>query len=347
VRSKAVRAGWYRAAVVAALFALLSGCTRPQGTLALPSASESPSSVAAHEPLTITDVAMHDGEVGLAFAPITLAAAGGVAPYHWTVSVGSLPDGLTLSPQGVVSGAPTSNGTFHFGIQVFDSDSDTAGLPRTIGIVPRLTAALLPACATECSVELGCVTVCGTFGQVSGGASPLTYKLTSGPLPSGTSLSGMALKGTFTGLPGRLSFTVQVTDGFGVARSLTPTFNLIPHISLGNGTCYGNFGSGCSGQMQITGGGPGPSVTLVAFNQNTTPNPPPFAGGCWYPAMTTPPAGYGLSAGGGYVTATIPKGDISGYGALWSVVVTDQYLCAAGVYCSSAPATMRIGVQCG
>lgn len=342
-----MRGGWYRAVVVTALFVLLSGCARPQGTLARPTLSPSPSPVAGHAPLTITDVALHSGEVGMAYTPVTLAAIGGVAPYHWTVSVGALPAGLALTPEGVISGTPSANGFFPFSVQVFDADSDTAGLPKTIGIVPRLTASLVPACAAECAVELGCVTVCGTFGQVSGGASPLTYKLTNGVLPSGTSLSGMGLQGTFTGLPGRLSFTVQVTDGFGVTASLTPTFNLLPHIALASGVCYGDYNSGCSVGLQISGGGGGNSVKLFSLSPNATPNPPPYQGSCWYVATTTPPTGYGLSASGASVTVTIPKGVISGYGAVWTLVVTDKNLCGAGVYCTSAPATVRIGVQCG
>jgi hypothetical protein len=325
---------------MAALFVLLSGCTRPQGTTTLRNISPSPSPVAAHEPLTITDVAMHNGEVGLAFAPITLAATGGVTPYHWTVSVGSLPGGLALSPDGVISGTPTSNGFFQFGVQVFDADSDTAGLPRTIGIVPQLTAALVPSCATECDVELGCVTVCGTFGQVSGGASPLTYKLTSGPLPSGTSLSGMSLKGTFTGLPGRLSFAVQVTDAFGTTASLTPTFNLIPHISFGGSAlCSGDYNKACSATLSYSGGTPGgtPKVNVVGYA-------PYCVTFCYSNPMTTPQT-FNAQASGGTVTVTVQKacgyvpGSVTGCPNGWGVIVymnlTDQSLCSSGMNCTS------------
>lgn len=328
---------WYRAAVVAALFVLTSGCARPEGTTTLRNINPSPSPVAAHEPLTISDVAVHNGEVGLAFAPITLAATGGVTPYHWTVSVGSLPGGLALSPGGVISGTPTSNGFFQFGVQVFDADSDTAGLPRTIGIVPQLTAALVPACATECDVELGCVTVCGTFGQVSGGASPLTYKLTSGPLPSGTSLSGMSLKGTFTGLPGRLSVTVQVTDGFGVTASLTPTFNLLPHISFAGGTvtCQYN-GCGAPSTLPYQGGSGTPSVKVASWTTVCNSAPPCNLG-------QTPP----VSVGGGTVSILVPSATGgSGYSGSLKLVLTDTSLCGPGSYCSVS-GTVNVVVQDG
>jgi hypothetical protein len=346
VRSDVVKGRGYGAVAIAALLLLLVGCARPQG-IKTATVLPSPTPVALHDPLTIANPVFHSGEVGVTFAPVTLSATGGVPPYTWTI-VGSLPAGLSLSSDGVVSGTPTQNGYFVFGVQVLDfGKNDTAGLPANIPIVPRITASLVPGCATECTVELGCVSVCGTFGQVSGGAAPLTYSLTSGPLPAGTTLNGLSLNGTFTGLPGRLQFTVQVTDGFGASSLITARYNLLPHIALGSGTCYGNYGTGCSTQLPVTGGSGAASVSLVSIAQNPNANPPPYRGTCWNLATTAPPAGYGLSASGTYVTVSIPKGDISGYGAAWTLTVTDHNLCGSGTYCSSPAATVRIGVQCG
>ncbi len=329
----------YRAAVVVAALVLLTGCVRPVGQRALQTTGPSPTPVAGHDPLTITDVPMHNGEVGIAFAPITMPATGGVAPYHWTV-VGSLPAGLALSPEGIISGTPIANGFFQFGVQVFDADSDTAGLPRTIGIVPRLTAALVPACATECDVELGCATVCGTFGQVTGGASPLTYKLTNGALPSGTSLAGMGLKGTFTGLPGRLSFTVQVTDGFGVTASLVPTFNLFPHISLtAGGTCSYFRLVSCTVSLKYSGG---PPNGAVAFKVDG------WVGNlkCGNIAVTICPEPP-ISATGSGGTLVVTVGPVSANTfprptGTFTVSITDQSLCSAGTHCSSGSVSIPV-----
>ena len=340
--------GYGAAAIAAVVVLLLYGCARPQGTLIKATIPPSPTPVAAHAPLTISNPVFHSGEVGVAYTPVTLSATGGVTPYTWTVSVGSLPAGLTLSSDGTVSGTPTQNGYFALSVQVLDfGGNDTAGVPVNIPIVPRLTASLVSGCATECTVELGCVTVCGTFGQVSGGAAPLTYTRTVGALPAGTTLSGLSLSGTFTGLPGRLQFTIQVTDEFGATATISPNHNLLPHISLASGTCYGNYNTGCSTQLPVAGGSGAASVRLVSLAQNPNADPPPNQGTCWYLATTTPPSGYGLSAAGSYVAVSIPKGDISGYGAIWTLTVTDHNLCGSGTYCSSPPATVRIGVQCG
>jgi hypothetical protein len=333
---------------IAAIVLLLAGCARPKAIQAAPTPQPSPTPAVAHAPLTISNPVLHPGEVGVTYAPVTLSATGGLPPYTW-ISVGSLPAGLILSSDGVVSGTPTQSGYFAFGVQVLDfGKNDTAGLPANIPIVPRLTASLVSGCATECTVELGCVSVCGTFGQVSGGAAPLSYKLTNGVLPAGTTLSGLALNGTFIGLPGRLQFTVQVTDGFGVTALIAPTYNLLPHISLASGTCYGDYGIGCSTQLQTTGGSGAASVSLVGVAQNPNPNPPGnYQGMCWSPALTTPPAGYGLSASGSYVTVSIPMRIINGYGAIWTIVAADHNLCGPNTYCASGAATVRIGVQCG
>jgi hypothetical protein len=43
----------------------------------------------------------------------------------------------------------------------------------------------------------------------------------------------------------------------------------------------------------------------------------------------------------------IPNRLINGYGAVWTIVISDQNLCSAGVNCVSPAATVTVGVQCG
>ena len=52
---------------------------------------------------------------------VTLSALGGQPPYTWSLTEGVLPDGLSLSTDGVISGTPTRGGTFYFTIQMNDS----------------------------------------------------------------------------------------------------------------------------------------------------------------------------------------------------------------------------------
>ncbi|KQV71561.1 hypothetical protein ASC64_06025 [Nocardioides sp. Root122] len=60
-------------------------------------------------PLAATDPGDRTGYVGKPLAEITLQATGGATPYTWSAT--GLPDGITVSPAGVVSGTPTATGT--------------------------------------------------------------------------------------------------------------------------------------------------------------------------------------------------------------------------------------------
>jgi hypothetical protein len=50
-----------------------------------------------------------------------LGVTGGVPPYSWSLTSGSLPTGLTLSASGVVSGMPSGAGSASFAVTVKDS----------------------------------------------------------------------------------------------------------------------------------------------------------------------------------------------------------------------------------
>jgi hypothetical protein len=79
------------------------------------------STVAAGCPvITLSPATLPAGTVGVAYNQ-TLTGSGGTAPYIFTVTGGTLPPGLTLSPAGVLAGTPTSGGTFSFVIRATDA----------------------------------------------------------------------------------------------------------------------------------------------------------------------------------------------------------------------------------
>jgi hypothetical protein len=72
-------------------------------------------------PLTLEGEAMPAQiDAGVEFH-ILFHAKGGVPPYIWSVADGDLPDGLTLTPDGLLSGRPTRPGTYIFTLRVEDS----------------------------------------------------------------------------------------------------------------------------------------------------------------------------------------------------------------------------------
>ncbi len=88
-------------------------------------------------PLTITTTSpLPTGEVGVQYSD-TLTATGGVTPYTWSISSGSLPPGLTLTASsGLISGSPTTAGAYTFGVSVKDNANTTAALPSLSPLTP-------------------------------------------------------------------------------------------------------------------------------------------------------------------------------------------------------------------
>ena len=75
--------------------------------------------------LTVHGKTLLDGQVQIPYDD-TLSATGGTTPYNWSVVGGSLPPGLYLSPDGELSGTPTSAGTWQFTAQVTDAANGSA-----------------------------------------------------------------------------------------------------------------------------------------------------------------------------------------------------------------------------
>ncbi len=82
--------------------------------------------------LAIAPATLPDATVGLAYSQ-TVTASGGTAPYTYEVTSGVLPPGLTLNTTtGVISGTPTSGGSYTFTITATDSAACTGTITYTI-----------------------------------------------------------------------------------------------------------------------------------------------------------------------------------------------------------------------
>ena len=157
-------------------------------------------------PLSIATSSLPAGTVNVPYPSAALLVSGGTAPYTWTLTSGALPQSLSLSSGGTISGTPTIAGTASFTVQVKDAALNTASQSLNLTINPAAIG------ITTASLPNGTVNLAypPRRSPISGGISPYTWSLSSGSFPVGLSLSS---SGTLTGTPttaGSYAFTVQV-----------------------------------------------------------------------------------------------------------------------------------------
>jgi PKD repeat protein len=141
-------------------------------------------------PLSVTTTLLPSGAVGTSYSQI-LTAVGGVPPYSWSVSAGSLPLGMTLSTAGLISGTPTTSVTATFTVNVTDSVNSTATKALSLSVralgVPVITSPL------TASATVG---VAFTY-TVTAANNPTSFSVA--PLPAGLSFNGTT--GVLSGIP--------------------------------------------------------------------------------------------------------------------------------------------------
>ena len=164
--------------------------------------------------VTITNTSLPDGNIAI-FYDVQLLATGGQAPYTWSLTSGTLPPGLSLTPgTGVISGTPTTTGSYPITVEVTDSELTPATATGSFTITINPTP---PLQVTTSSLTVGTQGVRYSDSlAATGGVPPYSWSLTSGPLPAGLTLSGTGvISGTPNGLSGSFPITVQVTDTLG------------------------------------------------------------------------------------------------------------------------------------
>src|ERR1035441_8777879 len=195
-------------------------------------------------PLQVTTSSLLPGTQGVYYTS-PLAATGGVPPYSWSLTTGSLPAGLTLSGTGVIAGTPIASGSFPITVQATDTQMNTAsaGLTLTINSGPLVITTTLALPSGIQSVPYS-----ATLGA-AGGTPPYTWAVRLGTLPSGLTLNPST--GVISGTPtasGTCSIEVQVQDSESppvivVSKPLA----LVITPALTNAALTGNFAFSFSG----------------------------------------------------------------------------------------------------
>ncbi|HXD87404.1 MAG TPA: putative Ig domain-containing protein, partial [Urbifossiella sp.] len=149
-----------------------------------------------------------------------VTASGFPAPAFSTSS--TLPNGITLSSSGVLSGEPTNAGTFTITIVATNGIGAPGTQTFTLTVVP-------PVVFTPLKIADG--QVAASYSQqltASGPAGPFTFRLASGTLPAGLTLNP---NGAVRGSPsqaGTFTITAAATNGTADTGSQSYTFTIIP-----------------------------------------------------------------------------------------------------------------------
>jgi uncharacterized repeat protein (TIGR01451 family) len=264
---------------------LLSGTPTASGSFSFTVKVTDNSGLTDTRPVTLTIIpgpslnfpAPPDGFTRTAYS-FTLTESGGTSPFTWTVASGSLPPGISLSPDGTLSGTPTSTGAFSFTVKVTDANGQSATKATSLtikdGVLTNFSAPPTAFVAVAYSFTL----------TATGGTIPYTWSVNSGTLPAGITLStGGVLSGTPT-TTGSTTFTVAVVDANGGVSTASITLVV-------------------SAALTITSGAPpaGSVGTAYTFTFTAAGGTAPYT---WSVGSGTVPTGLTLTASTGVLSGT-------------------------------------------
>ncbi|MFZ0796878.1 MAG: putative Ig domain-containing protein [Terriglobales bacterium] len=92
-------------------------------------------------PLAVVDEPLPTIEAGVEFH-VLLHASGGAPPYVWSVASGDLPEGITLTSEGLLGGRPRTAGDFAVTLKVEDSGHPAHIINKELRVVVTATLSL-------------------------------------------------------------------------------------------------------------------------------------------------------------------------------------------------------------
>ena len=257
--------------------------------------------------LSVANSSLSSGISGANYSD-ALSSTGGVGPFVWSTTAGSLPPGVSLNAaNGEITGTPLVAGTFNFTAKAIDSIGGQATKDLSITIAQGLTI-------QDCPAPAGVVGLAYSSKLTAvGGTLPYVWKIDSGALPPGLTLSSD--NAAISGVPaqaGMSSYVLRVTDAstksttrlcsiqINSATLNITTASLLPNAAIGMG--YNQTLSATGGRAPYTW-----SITTGA--------PPGFA-------LNAAGVLTGIPTGPGNFTFTVQVTDLDNNVAQQSVTVS-------------------------
>ncbi len=193
-------------------------------------------------------------------------SASGFPGATFSVKSGSLPSGLTLTANGLLSGTPSAGTGKSYSVTLSAANAigtaATQDFTLTVNEAPAITS------ANKASLEVG---KAGSFSFTASGFPGATYSLKAGSLPDGVTLtSAGVLSGTpKPGTAKSYALTISVSNGIGSAatQSFTLNVNQAPAITSAN---KATFEVGKSGSFSfVTSGFP---TAVFSIKTGTLPD---------------------------------------------------------------------------
>jgi hypothetical protein len=159
--------------------------------------------------IVVSPASLPNGTAGTPYSQALSASPAG-GSYTAAVTSGSLPPGLNLNPgTGLLSGTPTTNGSYTFGVTATGFGGCTGSRSYTVvigsGGCPTIT---LPA-----SLANGAKNLPYAQSVTASPAGYYTYAVTVGSLPPGVTLYATGLLFGYPTTPGPYTFTITATSG--------------------------------------------------------------------------------------------------------------------------------------
>jgi|GEM_PF-646922 len=170
--------------------------------------------------ITVINPVVSSGPAGSPFSQ-TFTQTGAIGTATFSIATGTLPSGLSLASNGVLSGTPTVTGSYPITVMVTDSQGCT-GVGPTYPL--QITCPTITVTNPAVNTGTAGVAFSQTFTQ-SGGVGTTTFSLGGGTLPAGLTL---ASSGVLSGTPtqtGSYPITVTATDSNGCTGT-GPTYTL-------------------------------------------------------------------------------------------------------------------------